>query len=150
MARPITLALFLGLLLLSGCSRQARLYQQPTNNDCGPRALFLALQALGIRPSRETLTQRAGTSAEGTRLLGLQRAAEAVGVSATGVQLNRAALLRLDSPAVAWWDGDHFVAVLAVNPRVTIHDPRESRPKVVSATEVLARSCGYFLIIKRK
>ena len=154
MTRSIATGVFLGLLLLSGCSRHSTPHSQgsqpATNKDCGPRALSLALQALGVPPSLETLTKRAGTNTEGTSLLGLQRAAESAGLSATGVQLNQAALLRLDTPAVAWWDGDHFVAVLAVKPYVTIHDPRESRPHVVSVAEVLARSGGYFLVITRK
>ena len=130
---------------------------RPPRTDCGPRALLCVVEALGLKTELETLTARAGTGSEGTELLGLKRAAESLGLEATGVQLNQAALAQMTSPAVAWWGTDHYVAILSVHTLpwaerldVTIHDPRDAGTKTLPASEVLAQSSGVFLVVKRK
>jgi ABC-type bacteriocin/lantibiotic exporter with double-glycine peptidase domain len=62
---------------------------------------------MGIGAGLERLRRSAETTSEGTTLDGLKRAAESVGSRAEGVQMDREALARLDSPAVTWVDGDH-------------------------------------------
>lgn len=130
--------------------RQVLLCQPPAAKDCGPRALLLVLRALGVSSDLKTVTALCGTGTEGTQLSGLKRAAESLGVEATGVQLNQAALRKLSSPAVAWWEGDHFVAVLRVGLDAQVHDPRNQAPRVLPVSEVLAKSGGVFLVIRRK
>lgn len=73
--------------------------------------------------------------------------------------MDRDALARLSTPAIAWVNGNHFVAVLSVRRRLidgvpvaTIHDPnnlnqnaKEDRPQ----SELLTRSGGILLTLTR-
>ncbi|MBC7806564.1 MAG: hypothetical protein H7145_10475, partial [Akkermansiaceae bacterium] len=87
----------------------------PVVADCGPRALHLVCGELGIPASLPALTKAAGTDpGVGSNLLGLSRAAQSVGLSARGVQVDADALRRAPTPALAWVDGDHFVAVTRI------------------------------------
>ena len=115
--------------------------------DCGPRALLLLCPQLGVHTSLDTLRKRAGTTAAGTSLAGLAQAAQSVGLKARGVRLDRQALSQLGGPAVAWVDGNHYVALLSIEgQRVTIHDPNQqmtptwTRSPTLTATAI--RSTG--------
>ena len=133
---------------------------QASRADCGPRALLLAARATFPArplPSLAALCQSAGTTTEGTRLAGLARVAPRVGFAASGVQMDRDALARLHHPALAWVDGNHFVAVLAVHNRhagviggedtATIHDPNQQREEEIPLTRLLRRSGGVLLTL---
>jgi ABC-type bacteriocin/lantibiotic exporter with double-glycine peptidase domain len=118
--------------------------------DCGPRALLIVCYHLGIPARIEILRKYAGTTARGTTLLGLQKAAEAYGLHATGVQVTGAAISQVTGPAVAWFDGDHYVALLATHGgQAIIHDPNKRREEVISTDDLLRRSDGYMLLIGR-
>jgi hypothetical protein len=124
--------------------------------NCGPRALALAAQQLGLSGDVVTLTKVAKTDSSGTSLEGLQQAANTLGLKAVGLQVDRAALAQLKKPAVAWWGGDHFVAVLGTGTsflqgeaQATIHDPRDTAPKTVPIQELLTRSGGIVLTLER-
>ena len=98
----------------------------------------------------DTLTKRAGTTAAGTSLAGLARAAQAVGLKAKGVCVDREALAQLSEPAVAWVDGNHYVALLSVEgQRATIHDPNQQTEEVLPITKLLQRSGGVLLTLSR-
>jgi len=121
--------------------------------DCGPRALLLACEKLGVHTDLAALTKAAGTGARGTTLQGLKRAAESVHLKAEGVQVSREALP--DQPvSVAWFRGDHYVVLLALNGRgesgtALIHDPNDPAPKTVSQESLLQSSSGVLLTLHR-
>ena len=118
--------------------------------DCGPRALLLALRALGVRPDLRKLTDLSGDIERGTNLAGLRRAAAAYGISATGIQMDSAALRELGNPAVAWVNGDHFIAVLKVEgDAVTVRDPNTEREEVMKTDELIRRSGGILLSLAK-
>lgn len=118
--------------------------------DCGPRALRLACEGMGVHARLEDLRREAGTTRMGTTLAGLARAAQAQGLKAAGVQMDLPALERLSRPAVAWIDADHYVAVLSVRgDQATIHDPNKPEEEVVPARQVLEHSGGIFLTLSR-
>lgn len=126
----------------------------PGRGNCGPRALQLAAQALGRSCSLEKLTQQANPDTQGTSLAGLRTAALSVGLKATGVQVDREALARLKTPAVAWWQGNHFVAVLKVHQSpwdgtrsALLHDPNEKEARTVPLDTLLAQSGGILLVL---
>ena len=119
-----------------------------SQTDCGPRALLLLCPQLGVRTSLNTLRKQAGTTAAGTSLAGLAQAAQSVGLKARGVRLDRQALTQLSDPAVAWVDGDHYVALLSVEgQRATIHDPNQLNEEVLPVTRLLQRSGGVLLTL---
>ncbi len=118
--------------------------------DCGPRALLLLCPQLGVRTSLDALRKQAGTTAAGTSLAGLAKAAQAVGLKARGVRLDKQALTQLSDPAVAWVDGNHYVALLSVEgQQVTIHDPNQQSEEVLPVTRLLQRSGGVLLTLSR-
>jgi ABC-type bacteriocin/lantibiotic exporter with double-glycine peptidase domain len=97
-----------------------------------------------------TLRRQAGTTLGGTSLEGLAEAARANGLRAEGVQVDGNALTRLDQAAIAWVDGDHYVAVLSVEGgRATIHDPNHAREEVITTQELWQRSGGILLLLSR-
>ena len=123
---------------------------------CGPRALQLAARALGKNGSLAQLSRAAHATAVGTSLAGLRTAAQSLELRARGVQLDREALAQLRTPAVAWWQGNHFVAVLTVQESAwdgtrtaTIHDPNEKEARTVPLDTLLAQSGGILLVLTR-
>ena len=124
--------------------------------DCGPRALKLAADALGLKSEIGVLTRAAGTDKNGTSLEGLEKAAKSLGLKPEGVQVDRDALLQVPTPAIAWFDGNHYVALLKVstNPvtgssSARIHDPNEGVEKTLPIEELLSRSGGIVLTLRK-
>ena len=118
------------------------------SSDCGPRALLLVCQHLNAPATLAMLTQAAHTTKQGTTLAGLEKAAKAVGLQANGVQVDRDALKQLNKPAVAWLDGNHYVALLSVDgDTATIHDPNDKSEKQVDVSDLLSRSGGILLTL---
>lgn len=125
--------------------------QRPALGDCGPRALVIVAAKQGIKADPAALAKIAGTSKHGTNLEGMAKAAKTIGLEAEGVQVDRAALKQLDTPAIGWVDGDHFLAVLKVaEDQATIHDPNHAKEEVIETEELLRRSGGILLKLHRK
>ena len=112
--------------------------QRPTLNaqrsTCGPEALASVLAARGVEASVEELLKLAGTDETGTTMAGLERAAQAKGLTATGYQVTFEGLRRLGLPVVAFVNkqvtgkggvaGNHYVVVTQVSGRyVWVVDP---------------------------
>ncbi|MBA2556835.1 MAG: hypothetical protein H0V12_05730 [Chloroflexi bacterium] len=96
--------------------------------DCGPAALAEALRLRGVVVSSEEIERLAGTTVRGTSMLGLQRAAAAVGVRADGMMLGFDDLHRVPLPVLVFVRGRHFVLVTAVDGYVvSVHDPAIGR-----------------------
>ncbi|ADP77738.1 peptidase C39 bacteriocin processing [Methanothermus fervidus DSM 2088] len=60
---------------------------QSKDYTCGPAALSMVLQKLGIQATEDELAALAGTTEEGTTMQGLVEAAKAKGVNAVGMKL---------------------------------------------------------------
>lgn len=122
----------------------------PPLGDCGPRALAIAAHHLGIEADATSLTRAAGTTTHGTSLDGLKRAARTIGLKADGIQMDRTALSQLDHSAIAWVDGNHYLAVLKMNgEEATIHDQNKRKEEVIATEELLRRSGGILLALRK-
>ncbi len=118
--------------------------------ECGPKALKIAADQLGVPANVEELRKKAGTTREGTSLEGLERAAKSVGLKAESLQVDKDALAQIQTPAVAWLDGNHFVALLGVSRNsATLHDPNDGKQKEMPLLELLSRSGGIVLTLKK-
>ena len=120
--------------------------------DCGPRALAIVCQRLGVPASVEKLRQLAGTTAKGTSMEGLAKAAEALGLKAEGVQVSREALSQVPMPALAWTNGSHYIAVFSVQgdgeeATATIHDPNQPHEQTLAKEQLLRLCSGYLLLV---
>jgi hypothetical protein len=122
----------------------------PPTGDCGPRALVIAAKSLGIQVDAAAIVKQAGTTRSGTSLQGLKKAAESLGLKAEGIQVDGPALRNLDPPAIAWVNGEHYLALLkVVGDRATIHDPNEKNEETIETDELLRRSGGILLTLRR-
>ena len=120
------------------------------NADCGPRALLLLCDQSGVKADLADLRRQADTTERGTTMQGLALAAREHGFRASGVQMDPQALSQLKDPAIAWVDGDHYVAVLSVNgDHSTIHDPNQPREEVLSVNQLWSRCGGVLLKLSR-
>jgi hypothetical protein len=128
--------------------------RSPANADCGPRALLIVCQHLGIKTNLQTLRTTAGTTAEGTTLAGLQQAAQKLGLKAEGVQVSREALPDVSPPAIAWDQRRHFIVLLALSGSgesgiATLHDPNRPAEEKISQESLLQRCGGVLLLVHR-
>ena len=122
--------------------------RSPEEADCGARALAIALRKLGVHTDAATLRKDSATTGYGATLMGLRQAARKTGVKAEGVRMDLAALRQLKSPAVAWFNGDHYVAVLQVRgDRAHIEDPNGNGPEWADTEHLIRRSAGILLIL---
>ena len=126
----------------------------PDQANCGPRALRLVCERLGVRAFLPDLQRTAGTTAQGTSLQGLAQAAQAVGLKAEGVQVSREALSHVEMPAIAWVNENHYVAVLATQGEgaqatAVVHDPNANAEQILSQEQLLSQCSGYLLLVHR-
>ena len=123
----------------------------PPAADCGPRALLVVCDQLHVPASLPRLRALAGTNRDGTTLAGLVKAARAVGLQAQGVQMDRDALAHLSGPAIAWVDGNHYVAVPRVNgDNASVHDPNQPGEEEVPLSDLLGRSGGVLVTVEKQ
>jgi len=120
--------------------------------DCGPRALALVCQRLGVSTSAERLKQLAGTTAKGTSMEGLAKAANALGLKAEGVQVSREALSEVPMPALAWTNENHYIAVFNVQgdgdqATAAIEDPNLPHEQTIAKEQLLRLCSGYLLLV---
>jgi hypothetical protein len=119
--------------------------------DCGPRALQIIFRKLGNEASLGSLAKSADTASNGTSMEGLAKAARKLGFKVDGIQVDVEALNQLHDPAVAWTNGNHYIAVLSVSgDSVIIHDPNKDTEEVIAAEELIRRSGGILLTVSRK
>ncbi|MCW3099099.1 MAG: bacteriocin transporter ATPase [Chthonomonadaceae bacterium] len=128
--------------------------RSPADADCGPRALLIVCQKLGVKTDLETLRKMAGTTAEGTTMAGLEQAAQKLGLKAEGVQVSREALPDISGMAIAWANRNHYIALLKPSSRgedgeVVIADPNQTSEQKISMEHFLQVSGGYLLLIHR-
>lgn len=119
--------------------------------SCGPAALLFICHRFAVPASFQQLCLFAGTSRNGTSLEGLARAARAINLDALGIQVDYEGITHLHYPAIAWVDGNHYIAVLHADARgVVIHDPNRTREEVITPSELLRRSHGILLLLAKK
>ena len=126
----------------------------PTEADCGPRALLLVCQKLGVKTDLETLRKMAGTTAEGTTMAGLQQAAQKLGLKAEGVQVSREALPDISPPALVWLHRDHYAVLTDIQGRgeegaCTVRDPNDPKEQTWPQEKLLQQSSGVLLLLHR-
>lgn len=80
--------------------------------DCGPSCLAMISAYYGGQPDREELRRLSALGRSGVTLLGLSKAAEAVGFRSVGGRMPLETLAEVVTlPCIAHWDQNHFVVV---------------------------------------
>lgn len=123
--------------------------RQRENMDCGAACLRMIHRYYGHPLTHRFAVRLARVSRYGTSLFDLAQAAERLGYTATGVQVEDWAGLRsLDLPAIAHVDGEHYVVVWRIGRRnITIGDPAHGRQRI-GRDEFLERFGGALLLIR--
>lgn len=125
------------------------------DKSCGPRALYLVCQALGMRVTLRQVRRLTKITARGTTAAHLERATVALELSSERVSPDSVALVQMRTPAVAfvnwgWGSEDHAIAVLAIGKnRVHIHDPNYPWEKIISLQRLIAALRYDLLLLSR-
>lgn len=104
--------------------RRFRHIWQVDEADCGAACLAMVCRHHGRQPSLSRVRKAVWTSLDGTSLRGITQGAEGLGLHSRGVKASRRNLDEMPLPAIAHWDGNHWVVVYDVGPRhVRLADP---------------------------
>lgn len=97
---------------------------QTDRTACGPAALAAVCRYYGIHASEAELAALAGTRANGTTMLGLQRAAQSKGLMAEGQERSVDELAGLPRPCILYFHQGHFAVLTGIqDDRFYVADP---------------------------
>ncbi len=94
--------------------RQFPFYKQPDSKDCGPTCLRIIAKHYGKLISLKEIREISETTREGSNLLKLSDAAEAIGFKTIGAKLDLEKLKEAPLPLIVHWDKQHFVVVYKI------------------------------------
>lgn len=93
---------------------------------CGVASLAMLCSLHGRVPDIAALEELCAPTVQGVSLMGIIKAAESLGLKATGVRASTESLVEHGQPAILHWNQNHFVLLVSVNRRGTrfkIADP---------------------------
>ncbi len=127
----------------AGRIRRIPFVRQIDEMDCGAAALAMVCRHFGRRVNLARIRQLVHTSKDGTSLAALCRAAEELGLAARSVKASARSLADMPLPAIAHWEGNHWVVLYEVRPRhVRVADPALGLRRF-SREEFQAKWSGY-------
>lgn len=116
---------------------------------CGVECLYVASRLFGLQPALSDLASDAGLSMQGTSLLGLKQAAEAVGFQAQGIRYAPEDWAAIKPLSIAHFRSGHFVLILKVGQEhIEALDPPRHRLRLTPA-EFMERWSGHVLELTR-
>ncbi|MFE8015237.1 NHLP family bacteriocin export ABC transporter peptidase/permease/ATPase subunit [Streptomyces antibioticus] len=100
--------------------------------ECGAASLAMVLAHYGRHVPLEELRIACGVSRDGSRAGNLLKAARSYGLTAKGMQMDLAALAAVKSPAILFWEFNHYVVYDGMGRRfgrrgVFVNDPGKGR-----------------------
>jgi len=120
---------------------------QLSETDCGAACLSMILRYYGKHVSINRLRDLANVGREGSSLYSIAEAAETLGFRSRGVKVSYDHLDKLELPAIAHWEGFHFIVLYEVKPdRVVLADPAIGLRKL-SREEFEKGWTGYLLLL---
>ena len=89
--------------------------KQQDTMDCGPACLIMIAGHYGKNVEREELRRKCSLGKDGVSLLGISKAAEAIGFKTTGGRLNFDTIAHeVLLPCIVHWNQNHFVVVYRI------------------------------------
>jgi len=99
-------------------------YNQPDSKDCGPTCIRIIAKHYGKLITLKEIREITETTREGSSLLKLSDAAEAMGFKTIGAKLSFEKLIQAPLPLIVHWEKQHFVVVYQIKKdTVFISDP---------------------------
>jgi len=128
-------------------ARRYRALMQLSETDCGAACLAMILRYYGKHVSINRLRDLANVSREGATLYSIAEAAETLGFHSRGIRASYEHLVKVELPAVAHWEGFHYIVLYEVQPdRVVVADPGIGLRKLTRA-EFEKGWTGYLLLL---
>jgi ATP-binding cassette, subfamily B, bacterial HlyB/CyaB len=123
-------------------------FEQQSASDCGVACLVMISRYWGKRLSINLLREQANVSRSGASLRSLTTAAESIGFTTRPVKASLDKLAQQTLPAIAHWEGKHYVVVYEINnKRVIVGDPAIGQ-RTLTPTEFKAGWTGYALLLQ--
>ncbi|PSB01198.1 peptidase domain-containing ABC transporter [Merismopedia glauca] len=128
--------------------RRYPFFAQQTDSDCGAACLVMIARYWGKNLSVNRLRDLANIDNHGASLKGLAIAAESVGFTTRPVIANLRQLAQQKLPAIAHWQGKHYVVVYHISRKeVIIADPALGQKKLTHAA-FQTHWTGYTLLLE--
>ncbi|MER5855877.1 NHLP family bacteriocin export ABC transporter peptidase/permease/ATPase subunit [Streptomyces sp900105245] len=120
--------------------------------ECGAASLAMVLGHYGRHVPLEELRIACGVSRDGSRASNLLKAARSYGLTAKGMQMDLAALAEVRSPAILFWEFNHYVVYDGIGRRfgrrgVFVNDPAKGR-RFVPLEEFDGSFTGVVLVLE--
>jgi HlyB family type I secretion system ABC transporter len=129
-------------------TRRYPFFAQQSASDCGAACLVMVARYWGKKFSVNRIRDIANVDANGASLRGLSAAAESVGFSTRPVKASVDKLAEQKLPAIAHWEGKHYVVVYEITPKqVIVADPAIGQYSYTYA-EFQAGWTGYTLLLQ--
>jgi ATP-binding cassette, subfamily B, bacterial HlyB/CyaB len=122
--------------------------EQQSASDCGAACLVMIGRYWGKRLSVNRLRDLTNVSRSGASLNAVASAAETIGFTTRPVKASLDKLAQQPLPAIAYWEGKHYIVVYEVSKkRVIVGDPAIGQ-RNLSAAEFKSGWNGYCLLLK--
>lgn len=129
--------------------------------DCGPKALAMALKAMGVLNGRPVeyvareIIKRVKMDRYGTTFEELAKVARSYDVKAKGIYCDGKALVNVPKPAIAWVNRSHFVTVLSASgfgrwTKVRFYDPAIGKEQNLPLSEFQRLWDGHLLVMEKQ
>ncbi len=129
-------------------TRRYPFFQQQSASDCGAASLVMVGQYWGKRFSVNRLREISHADRNGASLRGLVLAAESIGFTTRPVKTNLQSLAEQHLPAIAHWEGKHYIVVYQVTSKyVVVGDPAIGQ-RIFTHKEFEEGWTGYTLLLQ--
>ncbi|BAZ33268.1 cyclic nucleotide-regulated ABC bacteriocin/lantibiotic exporter [Cylindrospermum sp. NIES-4074] len=129
-------------------SRRYPFFAQQSASDCGAACLVMVSRYWGKRFSVNRLRDIANVDRNGASLRGLLTAAESLGFATRPVKASLNQLAKQKLPAIAHWEGKHYIVVYEITPKyVIVADPAIGQ-RTLTHAEFQADWTGYTLLLQ--
>jgi ATP-binding cassette subfamily B protein len=123
--------------------RRFPVVRQIDEADCGAASVAMLCRAFGHHVSLNYVRHAVGTGQQGTRLSGIVRGGDQIGLEVTALKSSVSRIGTLPLPAIIHWRGNHWVVLYAVeSDRVRIADPSRGL-RTIEMEEVAEKWSGY-------
>ncbi|MBV9818054.1 MAG: peptidase domain-containing ABC transporter [Solirubrobacterales bacterium] len=123
--------------------RRFPVVRQIDEADCGAASVAMLCRAFGHHVSLSYIRHAVGTGQSGTRLSGIVRGGDQIGLDVTALKSSARRIGTLPLPAIIHWGGNHWVVLYAVeSDRVRIADPARGL-RTFGMEEVAEKWSGY-------
>jgi ATP-binding cassette subfamily B protein len=123
-------------------------YAQQSSSDCGAACVVMVGKYWGKEFNINRLRELAHVSRDGASLKGLSTAVENLGFNSRPVKASVTQLATQKLPAIAHWEGNHYIVVFEITPQhVIVCDPAIGQRKLTHA-EFNEGWTGYCLLLE--